>query len=328
MSFLSVYSRIDMIVPVWGTAYTQLFLNYLLPSLLASGNLPAWPYCGHTFLQIATQKEDAQIMEDSPIFQKIRAYLPVQMNIFEPEQFEKLSNVTFNRAKFFILQTIMAEMLKRSMLASAHVIPLMADTLLANNFLTYLAQVFEQKPVLLMMAGPRLALASQKTIEMGRTENALELSPQMLNQLLFSNPHPHEQACFLDAPLFSAWPSHVYYWKTPQELYSHWFHMHPFFLYHPQIGQNQWGISIDGDILAQYDDRRSNIRLVQKSETMACSVTNAFSDIDIRLKELTLARRQQMLIKFGQEKCLPIQRWFFSHPISFFMPEIKESLPI
>jgi hypothetical protein len=321
MSFLSVYNRFDLIVPVWGEHYTQLFLNYLLPSLLAPGNLPAWPYCANSCLQIATQQADAKIIEESPVFKKIRHFLPVQIHLFETEQFSHLNNMPFRESKYIMLQEIMAEMMKQSMASLAHVIPLTSDTLLAHNFLAYLAQILEQEPVLLMMAGPRLALDSQMALEMGRTENALALSPQKLNQLLFSNPHPHERACFLDGPQFSAWPSHIYYWKTPQELYSHWFHMHPFFLYLPQLMQNQRGTSVDGDILNQYDDRRSRICLVQQSETLACSVSNADSDMPAWGYQKTLQERQSMLLEFAEKFCFPIQRWFFTHPISFFMPE-------
>ncbi|MBT9548438.1 MAG: hypothetical protein IV090_23800 [Candidatus Sericytochromatia bacterium] len=316
-AFLSEDNPFHILVPVWGENYTETFLNYLVPSLLAEGNLPAWPYSAHTVLQIATRQEDALQMEASPFFQRLRHFVPIQFQIFEFAQFKHLQIGQAFEAKYQLLNDIMGLLLQQAMAVSAHVIPLVSDVVLADNFFSYLRQALEAETVLLLMAGPRLALTAKNSLETGRKNGTLALSPRQLNQRIFSDLHPHEQACFIDAPVFSQWPSHVYYWQNPRLVISRWFHLHPFFLYCPQVVQGQRTVSIEADLLNQYQGRREQIRLIQESETAACSVSTLAEDMPAWGKQSSLSERQQMLLDFGEHKCLPLQRWFFGHSIAF-----------
>lgn len=310
--------RFHILLPVWGSQYTQTFLDYLAPSLLAEGNLPAWPFCERTVLQIATRQEDAWQMEANPVFQRLRHFLPVQFQIFEGAQFAQLGVGERFEAKYEMLNQIMAILLQGAMAASAHVIPLMSDTLLASHFFSYLHQALEADIRLLLLAGPRLAFQTKPLLEVGRQAGgALALTPRQLNGLVFGQLHPHEQACFIDAPVFSQWPSHVYYWENSTQIRSHWFHLHPFFLYRPQVAQGQSGVSIEGELLNQYAEQREQIRVVQASETAACSVSDSDQDMPAWGLSSTLAERHQSLIRFGEKNCFPLQRWFFGHPIVF-----------
>ncbi|MGE3726904.1 MAG: hypothetical protein AB7I41_15195 [Candidatus Sericytochromatia bacterium] len=315
-----------ILVPVWGREYTRSFLDYLVASLLAEGNLPAWPYCGNTLLQIATRQEDALQMEASPVFQRLRHYLPVQFQIFDLTQFGYLQGSSVFEAKQAILQQIMAQLFVLAMDASAHVIPLMGDTLLANGFFSYLCQVFNAETRLLLMAGPRLAPTAQGRLAPLKQNGVLALSPHQLNHWVFEQLHPHEAACFMDAPLFSQWPSHVYYWETPRQIRSHWFHLHPFFLYRPQVARQARSVALEMELLEQYATQPDTIGVVQQSETAACSLASDAEDMPAWGRESSLSERQEMLVQFGQKNCFPLQRWLFKHPILFYLAESEAVL--
>jgi hypothetical protein len=88
-------------------------------------------------------------------------------------------------------------------------------------------------------------------------------------------------------------------------------------LYCPQVAQGQRAVSIEADLLNQYQGRREQIRVVQASETAACSVSTVAEDMPAWGKQSSLSERQQMLLDFAEHKCLPLQRWFFGHSIAF-----------
>lgn len=67
---------IDVIVPCWGPSYAQRFRDYCLPSLLASGNLPALAKRTLVTLKVLTTTADALIFRDSPAWTYASHLLP------------------------------------------------------------------------------------------------------------------------------------------------------------------------------------------------------------------------------------------------------------
>ena len=60
-------SKLIFLVPVWGTSYTSLMLEGVLPSLLMSENFPILPQENRSILRIITTSEDADIAKKSSI---------------------------------------------------------------------------------------------------------------------------------------------------------------------------------------------------------------------------------------------------------------------
>lgn len=71
----------DLIVPVWGEKYVDMFLKYCLPSQLAPGNLPALPR-SRCLYHIYTSPADVKRIWKSDVVRKLRELAEVQMVTF------------------------------------------------------------------------------------------------------------------------------------------------------------------------------------------------------------------------------------------------------
>ena len=71
-------SKLIFLVPVWGTSYTSLMLEGVLPSLLMSENFPILPQENRSILRIITTSEDADIAKKSSIISECEKFLNVE----------------------------------------------------------------------------------------------------------------------------------------------------------------------------------------------------------------------------------------------------------
>lgn len=85
---------------VWGKQYTELFLKYCLPSLLADGNLPHVKSAKRVLMDLYSTTRDFEIIKSSAIFQKLVQICEV--NFIEIPDKALSSRVFENRATTFI----------------------------------------------------------------------------------------------------------------------------------------------------------------------------------------------------------------------------------
>jgi hypothetical protein len=76
--------RYDVIVPLWGAKYVDMFVNYCLPSQLAPGNLPSLPRHRCSY-HIYTHQEDAKAIWNAASVRKLRKLLDVSLVTFRDE---------------------------------------------------------------------------------------------------------------------------------------------------------------------------------------------------------------------------------------------------
>ena len=74
-------SGYHFVTPVWGEAYTKLYVEVAIPAQLAPGNVPSFrdvPNCRYV---IYTRPEDADVIRSSPVYKRLDECIPVT---FEP----------------------------------------------------------------------------------------------------------------------------------------------------------------------------------------------------------------------------------------------------
>src|SRR5690349_3730219 len=71
--------RIYFLLTFWGPEFRGLVCRYLLPSLLAPGNLPALRKPELAKLVVATTRRDWQALEKEPVFRRVRELVPVEV---------------------------------------------------------------------------------------------------------------------------------------------------------------------------------------------------------------------------------------------------------
>ncbi|PIQ28212.1 hypothetical protein COW36_04760 [bacterium (Candidatus Blackallbacteria) CG17_big_fil_post_rev_8_21_14_2_50_48_46] len=313
-------SHFHIVVPVWGEFYRQTLLDFLLPSLLAGGNLPSWPFSESTRLRLFTSEEDALQIENSKVLDAIRSLCAVDMVIFELEDLKDWASKNF----WFQDKYIYAHILQTLAFQDAHkencsVLPLMADMVLSNGLLAYLAHRIQAGLRLLVYPSPRVRFESfNQASKPFRKSLSLEMDSQRLAQLILKTLHPHEQACFLDAEEFTNWPSHFYV-QSPQGVMAHCLHMHPLYMHQPTPPQMQEASTIDTDYLNQYLSCLDQAEVLQNHLGSACSVSNPHESESIHIGEPLDLTRKEILMKFAKEAS-PLHLWQFKQGVLFKIP--------
>jgi len=72
-------SAIRVLLPVWGRRYAERFLEFLLPSLLAEGNLPALVAAAPTTFVLLTRARDRVLFERHPVFRELQGVCAVEI---------------------------------------------------------------------------------------------------------------------------------------------------------------------------------------------------------------------------------------------------------
>src|ERR1700730_10693872 len=65
------------LTPVWGDTFTRLYIDVVIPSQLAPGNLDVFQNEQNCRYIIYTRPQDAKVIGSSPIFKQLNAFVPV-----------------------------------------------------------------------------------------------------------------------------------------------------------------------------------------------------------------------------------------------------------
>lgn len=317
------FPRFQIIVPVWGADYLHVLQTFLLPSLLAPGNLPAWPHGAQTELHLLTPAPDAAKLEHSPIIQTLRHFCPVYFDLFEPETLKNwIRNQRGEVHKYNLTHVLLCQALEAAQAQSASVFPLMADMVVADGFFLFVEKLRQQGIQLLMHISPRVINSEFQALARPyfETPSCLRLSPQILARLSLQSLHPHEKACFFDAPVFTDWPSH-FYLKSEQQLIAHCFHMHPLYMFEPKPLSQTAFSTIDLDYVLPYSRDLSRVYVAQNHETAACSLSHPEQDLHLS-RPMTGPDRLQTLKTFSKYAAQPLHHWLFKQAVYFELEDL------
>lgn len=116
----------DVVIAVWGTAFTQVFLDVCVPNQLTPGNIGALP-AGSRY-RVFTSREDAPALEASSALRRVNAVIPVDIVVMR-----ELSSESRNR--FNRLTACHRRALIEAAESNAGLIFLMADHLISEGAL-------------------------------------------------------------------------------------------------------------------------------------------------------------------------------------------------
>lgn len=190
-------------MPVWGADYLQLLQTCLLPSLLAPGNLPAWPHGSQTELHIFIPPDDAKQLGNSPVIQVLRHFCAVHFDLFEPESLKSWIRQRGEVNKYNLTHVLLCQALEAAHAQSASVFPLMADMVVGDGFFLFVEKIRRQGIQLLMHISPWVVKTEFLGLCKGyyRSPRCLKIPPLTLARLSLLSLHLHEMAaCSLSNP--------------------------------------------------------------------------------------------------------------------------------
>lgn len=216
------------ITVVWGQAYTDFYLNVVLPTQISSGNLLAFTNDRKSIYKIYTTSWDAEKIVKSPVYSVLSEVIETQVSVFNnftPDYFETTS-------KYQIMNYCHQHAVVDANKNDCALIFLAPDAIFSDgSFLTIMQKANEGKRAV-MVSGP---VVSKETFlpdffKFTSTNQLtkVEISSRDLVKLALPHIHPFSKCIFWNTSEYHGWPSHIY-WEVPNSkgILARCFHMHP-----------------------------------------------------------------------------------------------------
>lgn len=310
------------IFPVWGQTYTSLLTTYALPSLLASENLPEWPFCQNSSIVIYTTPEDWHSIKNDKVYLLLKRHVNIEWVPLEVpwETMEKEVAAKYHLAGHVYRRAIAAAQKTRSSLLF-----LVPDGLITNGSLKFLGQLIQEGKEVVMTIGMRVQLErfveeSEQFIEKG----TLELSTKQCLKFMEDNLHSMVLHQFWDNQPFSTHPSNLFS-RYNGGILSRAFHLHPLFIKQPVPLENLKNPTIDAGYLQNYFAQKESIHIVDNTDFVIFTLQSV-QENPIQGHSTSNIERLAILEKFSSTRCTPIHHWFFEHQLFFHATLSNEDL--
>lgn len=219
---------LHMVTQLWGQAYVELYANYVIPSLLQEGNLPALADSGDGLYEIYTTAADREVLEGHHNFQLMRERLVGWLAI-------RFANVEGSLESPY---AVMSSCHRRAILAAeardAAILFLQPDVVVAPGSLATVARELRRGKRLVLTPGLRAAREEITQLLRHHLESpsgpswptSRELVAAAIDQL-----HPISQLLFWRNGTVNSYCSHIYWRFEPKGIYARCAHMHPLMVY-------------------------------------------------------------------------------------------------
>lgn len=139
--------KYDLILTVWGSVYTDLFLNVCLPSLLAPGNLPFLQKNGECRLVVYTRSSDEPRFRQSPVFKQLVLFMRVD--------FKLKDEMLDTQSAWFSMATCQNDAIRAARERNAYIVFVIPDFVYSDDSFKKLADLAEKgyKGILVFQLG-------------------------------------------------------------------------------------------------------------------------------------------------------------------------------
>lgn len=301
--------NLDIVCVVWGEAYTKLLLEFCIPSLLAPGNLPDWPYQTQTTLHIYTTPDDQAFMASAPVLKSLQRYIAL---CFHP-----LEQPAATANKYARMEHGFRTALRQARNHGHQVMLIMPDLVFSMGTLQVVAAAYQQGYDLLFTPNVRIHLQqSHSTLLAAKKSGVLPVSAEQCVALFARYMHPSTQAQSLARESLSLWPSHLHYWKDPHTLAMRCFHLHPLYMAYAADPGTAIDSTFDGAYLQQYDTNRDKIKFITDASGIVLSLTHDGEQAHNEgSSPMTFSQRLLHIDCFRRHQCQPLHQWFFEHTV-------------
>ncbi|HEY9841688.1 MAG: hypothetical protein ACAI44_27995 [Candidatus Sericytochromatia bacterium] len=308
--------RFDIVQLFWGAEYAATLCRFSLPTLLAAGNLPDWPYRDQTQLVLYCPLADYQrvcrqkvLWELSQLIEVIWVEIPEPMQLKQPWAANKYTLMS----QFHMLA------IKRAIGRQAGVILLSPDVILCEQSLAQTARFIAEGAEMVLIAAP--SVETEAYIAQ-RSEQTVSCTREQGRELILSAGHSALSHAHLEARFFTNHPSHVFYRHQGRRL-ARYMHLHPLMILHPRPmwpEHYRHHPTIDGAYLTEYDDLRKSIKIDSRGEIVVFSLHPA-TDNRGDLLDSVLHKRLPLLYCFMRDLGHPFHHWLFGHEIELAVTE-------
>jgi hypothetical protein len=282
------------LTPVWGEAYTSLYVETVIPAQLASGNLPAFHgEHNHRYI-IYTTPQDAGFIRSSPIFEPLNACVPVT--------FEFLSR------KVNVVHDMMTDCYRRGIKAAddadAAVVFLTPDIVLSDNAFTTIKRLSECGRGVIYIP----AIRTTKSTVVARLKNSfrrgdtIQISPRHLMRVALDNLHPLADASWWDEGEYDLLPANIYWRVGDEGIVGRCFHLHPIFVFPQQKNVTFFGTVDDDYVTAACPDQSHDFVVEDSDQLLAIELSDPRRYFVTRLAKGSVVDAARWAEQFANER--------------------------
>lgn len=285
---------------VWGDGYSEKFITYLLPSLLAQGNLPAISKEYNIVLLIHCDKKTQEKLLASSVIEQIKKYARMEF-ILIPETifilYKKITHLSYRKKsqisdnlKYYLLGGLQTLALKKALLQKAYISFLMPDIVLSDSVLTTAFQQTKDRKIALTTTSRTNYQAVKTPLnECSNSEKtSLSISAPDLTLLQIDHLHPDDKKHIVSEYTQHFTFSARLFFQTREGFIIRAFHYHPILIDCKKLTQPILFdyLPIDNSILNQLIDNtipyNQQIWVCDNASIMAImELTNSTNKVDL-----------------------------------------------
>ncbi len=247
------------ITVVWGDAYTDLFLDVVMPTQLSPGNLGAFADKSAIYKIYTTSKDAAKICA-SDIFHQLKERISVEVITDDEADLSKGFQVMIdfhNRA------------IQEADRCSATLIFLTPDSIWSDGTFLRLWELATAGKRVVLSTGTRLTKETfvPDFLQQFRPhqEYSVTLPPRVLVNAALPHLHPTTKSLFLNDRCSNSWPS-LLYWHAPDGgILARCFHLHPIMI-NPLVKGVIPKSSVDDDYIAAVCPNADDFYVIEDSD--------------------------------------------------------------
>ena len=254
------------LTPVWGEPYTRLFVDTVIPSQLAGGNLAAFHgEPGHRYI-IYTRPQDAEIIRSSAAYASLNECVPV--------------TVEFITERINLVHDMMTDCYRRGIAeanrADAAAIFLTPDIVFSAGSFQEIKRISDDGwdviyiPAIRTMKkaiGAKLANSFQQG-------NVIEIPSRQLMRIALDNLHPLADASWWEEGEGGLLPATIYWRVEDEGIVARCFHLHPVCVYPQRKGVTFFGTVDDDYVPAACPDSSRDIVVNDSDQLLAIELSD------------------------------------------------------
>lgn len=254
-----------ILVPVWGTAYCNLFTTISLPSQLAAGNLSSLPHKDRCLYHVLTRPDDRQRIEASEAWQQVSSLMPVRIDLWS--EHERTPHETMSAC---LRRGI--EEADRNDAASLFFNP---DLIFADGTIDALVQRVKAGRRVVFTTGIRLLKETvTPEIERHRKASRITLAPRTLAAIALRNLHPISQQNVWTGEGGTLVPATLFWPVADEGLLARCFHLHPLLVWPERKGVVFDGTVDDDFVPMACPHSETDYVVTDSDELMICEISD------------------------------------------------------
>ena len=247
--------------PVWGSEYTRTFLEVMLPSLLAPGNLPAIPNRGRSVYRIFTLDDDVQAIKESAAYAALASLMAVEVSVISVPDENK-----YHRAS-----DCYRESFRKASQAQAAIVMLGPDVVVADGSIDAMLRLLNAGKRAILVLGVRTVKESLMPELLSRyaEDGFLRVPKRDLAKLALDHLHPITESHMFDGDSPNYHASGLFWRVGDEGLLLHGFHLHPIAVHAPTFS-GEFQNTIDNDMVEKANLPDDEVHVVTDSDEILC----------------------------------------------------------